>query len=140
MPASKSFRLAAALAGLLVAGLTGCASDTVRLRVQSTSQTNAGLPFYVVVRSADSGEFLTQSYDGIAASVFATPKDKSLLHAEVVYPGMEKEIEIAKPEAQPLGIYFMFTKPGERWKTSRAQPLPSSVDIELDDSEIKQES
>jgi hypothetical protein len=128
--------LALALGGLA----SGCASDTVRLRVQSTAQTNAGLPFYVVVRSADSAEFLTQSYDGIASGVFATPKDKNLLHAEVVYPGVEKEIEIEKPQALPLGIYFMFSKPGDRWKTSRAQPLPSSVDIELDASEIKQES
>lgn len=138
MPASKHLGRALFAALLALTG-AGCSSDTVNVRIESTEKTNGGLPFYVVFRTVEGAAFVTESYDAVAKKVFANPKDQSVLRAEVVYPGVEREIAVEKPVALPLGVYFLFTKPGERWKTQRSLPVPSSMDIELDGNEIKRE-
>ena len=123
----------------LFAVASGCSSKEVKVRVSSDPKTNGGLPFYVVCRSVEGGTFVTESPEIVSKKVFASPKDPSVLRAEVIYPGVDKEVRFDKPQALPLAIYFLFTKPGEHWKTSRDQPVPSSVDIELSGNQIKRE-
>ena len=80
---------------------------------------------------------MTDSYDTVASKVFANPPDPSVLRSEVVYPGTTLDLTVVKPEMLPIAVYFLFTNPGERWKMSQVQPLPSSMDIGLDKNQIK---
>ncbi len=143
--AAAVLRRAAALSALLalgaLAGASGCASSsTMTIRIAPAPETNDGLPFYAVVRTVEQAAYVTDTYDAVASRVFANPADPSVVRTEVIYPGVEKEIEVEKPKALPLGIYFLFTNPGERWKTSVRQPVPDSVEIELAKNEIQNES
>jgi hypothetical protein len=113
---------------LLVAG---CASSTVTVAVESTPETNEGRPLYAVVRAVEEATYVTDSYDGIAAKVFARPPDATVLRSEVIYPGVKAELVVQKPDTRPLAIYFLFSEPGERWKMSQPQPLPGSIAVEL---------
>ncbi len=142
MRSSSSSRAAATAAvAAIVALLAGCGSDRFTVKIDAKPDANAGQPFYVVVRSTEQAEYVTESYESVAARVFATPPDASVLKSEVVYPGETRKLAFDKPaKADTLGIYFLFTKPGEKWKTARAAPLPSSVDVEISGNTIKDES
>lgn len=112
--------------------LIGCSSSPkMTVAVKTNADTNKGKPFYAVVRSVEQGTYVTDSYEAIAAKVFANPPDPSVLRAEIIYPGSKNEIAVPKTEALPLGVYFLFTSPGERWKVLKPQPLPSTLEIEL---------
>lgn len=140
MRASKAARAVGALAFALAAGTaaSGCSSTQCELTVQSKPETNGGKPFYALVRAVEQATFVTDGYDSIAARVFPNPPDPTVLSSEVVYPGIKAKLTFKKPEGVPIGIYFLFTQPGERWKISKVQPLPNSMSIELDKNSIKE--
>lgn len=140
--ASETRRLVAHLLAALplaaVLLLGGCSSTKMKVEVTSTSDTNGGRPFYAVFRSVDPGTYVTDSYEAIAGKVFAP--DPTVLRTEVVYPGVKGEIAVPKSEALPVGIYFLFTTPGEKWKILRQQPLPSSIQVELGKNDVSSTS
>ncbi len=125
--------------GALLLVLAGCSSNKIKIEVSSTAETNEGRPFYVVVRQVEQATYVTDGYDVIAGKVYANPPDSSVLRSEVIYPGKTLELNVAKPETVPIAVYFLFTHPGERWKMSKVQPLPSSISVELDKNDIKGE-
>jgi hypothetical protein len=133
---NRSRRSLAALGGVLLA-LAGCSSNKLKIEVNSTIETNEGRPFYAVVRQVEQATYVTDGYDIVAAKVFVNPPDPSVLRSEVVYPGKTLELTVPKSETAPIAVYFLFSRPGERWKMSRVQPLPSSLTIELDKNQIK---
>jgi hypothetical protein len=124
----------------LVASLfvQGCSSNKMTIDIESTPETNAGRPFYAVIRAAEEATFVTDSYEAIAGKVFANPPDPTVLKAEVVYPGIPAKVTFTKPDTLPLAVYFLFNSPGERWKISKPLPLPSSVEIDLGRNDIKE--
>lgn len=130
----------AAVAAVLAAA--GCASDGMKISVASDPKTNGGAPFYAVVRAIDGTAYVTDAYETVASKVFAPQPDPSILRSVVIYPGQDQTIRIEKPPQEPtgVGIYFLFTAPGERWKAWRNPPLPKSVDIELAGNQIVDES
>ncbi len=130
-------RLRALALAVALAVAAGCSSTKTTIEVESTQETNGGRPFYVVVRAIDQAVFVTDGYDVVAQKVFQQPPDKSVLRSEVVYPGKTLEFKVDKPEVTPLAVYFLFNSPGDKWKTSYSQPVPSSVGIELDGNQIK---
>lgn len=128
---TASRRLRTGLIALGAALLGGCSSSELSVAVTSLGETNGGRPFYAVVRSVDQGTHFTDTYESIAGKVFANPADPSVLGAEVIYPGVDAKLVVPRPEGASVGIYFLFTTPGERWKVHKAQPLTSSVEVEL---------
>ena len=99
--------------------------------IRSTTATNNGQPFYVVIRSCNSGEFVTNSYESVAGSVFASPPDPDVLASREVLPGYERKIMVDKPESDAVGVYCLFTEPGDEWKTMLPQPLESKYEVTL---------
>ena len=64
--------MTAAALGLVAAVLAGCgSSSTLTVRIDPSADANAGQPFYVVVRSTEQAEYVTESYESVAARVFA---------------------------------------------------------------------
>ncbi len=135
----RASSLGSAAVVLLAFFLGGCSSNTISVVIESSSETNARAPFYVVFRSVEQATYLTDTYDPIAAKVFANPPDPTVIRSEVIYPGFRLKLKVPKHDTTSLAIYFLFTNPGGRWKTSREQPLSSSVDIELEKNQIKSE-
>ncbi len=135
MSAASRFRAALAAAAVLA----GCSSNKLKIEVSSSAETNEGRPFYTVIRQVEQATYVTDSYEAVAAKVFANPPDPSVLRSEVIYPGQTAELTVTKPEVLPIAVYFLFSQPGERWKMSKVQPLPSSIDIELEKNQIKGE-
>jgi hypothetical protein len=132
----RALAVAVLLAGVALLA-AGCASDKLTVSVASTPETNEGKPFYAVVRACDQATFVVDDYDTIAKKLFANPADPSYLRSEVIYPGIDSKIVVKKPDTLPVAVYFLFTTPSDKWKMTKAQPLPSSLDLELDRSEIK---
>ncbi len=128
---TASERLWKVMALLGAALLGGCSSNELTVAVTAPAEANGGRPFYAVVRAVDQGTHFTDTYESIAAKVFANPADPSVLGAEVIYPGKESELVVPRPEGTPVGIYFLFTSPGERWKVLKPQPLGDTVQVEL---------
>jgi hypothetical protein len=137
--AGRGGRVLAALSVAAAFAAGGCASSKVAVRVDCDPAANGGAPFYVVVRAVEQGTFVTESYEAVASKVFATPTDPALLKAEVVHPGAAIEVVVEKPKDTGIGVYFLYTKPGERWKTGRVVPLPDAIDISLGANQIESE-
>ncbi|MHC4391765.1 MAG: hypothetical protein ACYS22_10700 [Planctomycetota bacterium] len=132
----RKLRLLAAALVALAGG--GCASSEMSIDVFSETKTNEGRPFHVVVRTVPTSEFASETYESIAAMPYAKPVDESILVADYVFPGVEKEIVIDKPDRYPVAVYFLLTKPGSRWKTQFALPLEDSAEIYLSEWQIQQ--
>lgn len=138
--AGRGGGVVAALVAAAALAAGGCSSSKVAVRVDCDPAANGGAPFYVVVRAVEQGAFVTESYEAVASKVFATPADPALLKAEVVHPGASMTVVVEKPKDTGLGVYFLYTRPGERWKTGRVAPLPDSIDITIGANQIESEN
>jgi hypothetical protein len=126
---------------VLLLGLApGCSTSQISVYVDSSPETNEGRPLYMVVRAVEASKFATDTYESISRSVFARPADDTIIRADVIYPGAEREVIVEKPVDVPLSIYFLFTDPGDRWKTRVLQPVPDDVEILLGENEIAGQS
>ena len=140
MRRATSYVTLLALALVAIGGM-GCSSTGMTIYVDAAEGTNEGQPFYAVVREIDDAAYVTEAYETVASKVFATPADPTVLKSVVIYPGSDAVIELEnKPNGKKVGVYFLFSRPDERWKMSRAQPLPDSIEVELEGSRIKDES
>jgi hypothetical protein len=140
MRVSRVRALSLAFVGALLVAVSGCSSPSCDLVVESTAETNGGKPFYAVVRAVEQATFVTDGYDSIAARVFANPPDPTVLSSDVIYPGIKAKLTFKKPDGGTVGVYFLFSQPSERWKISKVQPLPNTIDIGLDKNTIKEGS
>jgi hypothetical protein len=104
--------------------------------IESEPDSNQGQPFYCAFRSVNANQFLTDSYDGVAAMLFANPPDSSVLASLVLLPGEEQEIKIKRPDKVDLGLYCFFTEPGDPWKIKLDQPLGDEYAVALGQNNI----
>ena len=72
----------------------------------------------MVVRKTDRAGFLAEDYDAIADGVFAEPRDPAVLRVAIVQPGHKVTLDVPRAVAQGevLGLYFLFSTPGDRWR------------------------
>lgn len=136
-------RLAKGFIGsLLVLGILfsigGCKHLT--LTIKSMPEANRGKPVYVMVRSVNAKEFLTESYHDVANLLFTDPPDASILAYRVILPGQKQKIRMEKPEKTAVGVYCMFTEPGDQWKIILPQPLHFRYQITLEQDRIVERS
>ena len=104
---------AAALVGASLL-LSSCLPGTVRVKVDSGFESNAGRPFFVIVQATDAKAFLTITYDEAAALIM--DRDESVLAAELVYPGQVQFLRVRAPDKKDVAVYALFTEPGKDWK------------------------
>lgn len=135
----RPIRLIGAILMIIIMVFFGSCSKTVKIALQnmtfvveSKRDTNKGQPFYIVFRSVNVNEFLTQTYQDVAGLIFAKPGDPSLLGVQLVIPGKKFEITIEQPAKNSLGVYGFFTEPGDKWKMMIAQPLKKKYLIYLE--------
>jgi type VI secretion system VasD/TssJ family lipoprotein len=123
---------------LVVGGFYGCAGskdsvkkEIITLTVNPDSSSNDGRPVYIVIRKANIKNFLAEDYDTIVDIVHAEPSDETLLAWRILLPGKQEKIEVVKPDKSSLGVYVLFTNPGENWKMMFEIPLESKYNINV---------
>ena len=126
--------------GLLMLGMgglfSGCAS-TIRFSITADDQTNKTTPVYVVVRSVDGQTFLAEHYNAVAEKVFQNEPDETILERTIIFPNQTEVIQIEQPETGNLGVYVLFSEPGENWRIPLQAPFPQEVLISLGKNQIR---
>jgi len=127
---------------VIIAAVAGCGAAPPKptpkeppLEVQITAgrDTNHGGPLYVVVRKLEQAGFLADDYDAIADKLFVEPRDPALLRKAIVRPGnvMTVEADRALADGEILGIYFLFSVPGDAWRLAVLDKKIQRVNIVL---------
>ncbi len=125
-----------------LASLTGCYEakneDEVTFLIKTTKETNQGTPLYVVLRETNMAQFLTQDYHEIAAQSFWKEESEPGTVKMVLIPGSTNKITLPSPgKNKSVGVYFLFTNPGESWKYILDKPKAEKVKILLGEREYK---
>lgn len=127
---------------VLVGLLGACAKRTappppqMTLEIKPKPNANKGQVFYMVVRSTNEKQYLTETYAGIAALVFADPPDANVLGAFPIFPGKNEKIKVVQPRQNPVAFYFLFTDPSDDWRHLVAQPLASTYEITIEQDSV----
>lgn len=127
---------------VLLLALAGCLptknEDEVTFLIKTGKTTNQGTPLYVVIKETNMAQFLTQDYHQIAAQSFWKEEDTTTLVKKVLVPGTTSKISLPPPgKDKSLGVYFLFTQPGESWKYILNKPKAEKVKILLGEKEYK---
>lgn len=130
------------LALIIAAILPGCfqmkgaESTTVQIRTKKT--TNDGTALYVVIKESSMANFLMDDYDEIATQAFLKEDEKIYLTKTILVPGKTEKLKIPVIEkGKSIGIYFIFTNPGECWKCFVDNPQSKNVKILLGKDEYE---
>ena len=124
---------------LIMAGMTGCSSKKkVTFLITSEPGSNNGRPVYVLVREVNRKDFFIEYYDDIADMIYADPQDDSLLNWQMFLPGEKKKVKVVTPKKSDIGIYGLFTQPGNSWKLMIPKPLEKKYRITIETNNIKQ--
>jgi len=110
----------------------------VHLEITAGQDTNQGGPLYVVVRKIDQAGFLAEDYDAIADRLFAAPPDPAVLRKAIVRPGEVVRVNADRDlaDGEILGVYFLFSMPGNAWRLAVVDPHVMQVRIVLGASDI----
>ena len=130
----KAFVLSLLIASSVLS--SGCA-PTLRFSVTAEPDTNKNAPVYLVVRSVDGQAFLAEHYNAVAEKVFQNVPDKSILQRRIIFPGQTETIQIDIPAEGNLGVYVLFSEPGENWRIPLQAPFPEEVIISLGKNQIR---
>jgi type VI secretion system VasD/TssJ family lipoprotein len=136
----KSNRIMLLLAISLL--LSGCLqtkkNEGITFLIRTTKTTNKGTPLYVLLKETSMAQFLTQDYHEIAAQTSWKEGDESNLVKKVLVPGTTNKITLPLPgKDKSVGVYFLFTNPGESWKYILDKPKAEKVKILLGEREYK---
>ncbi len=111
-------------------------ADEVTFLIKTTKNTNQGTPLYVVLKETNMAQFLTQDYHEIAAQSFWKEEEEIGGTKMVLVPGSTNQIALPSPgKDKSIGVYFLFTNPGESWKYILDKPKAEKVKILLGERE-----
>lgn len=125
------------LLSLLLGFVGGCGGQSIppppqmSLEIRADAKANQGKVFYILVRSTNEKQYLTETYANIAALVFANPPDPSVLGAFPVFPNKKQKIQVVQPSQNPVAFYFLFTEASDQWRQLVDQPLVDSYIIQI---------
>lgn len=135
--------IGAAVFAICAAGCGGAAAQVRKpapfhLEITAGKDTNHGGPLYVVVRKLDQAGFLADDYDAIADRLFVEPRDPSVLRKVIVRPGQAITVDADRDlaDGEILGVYFLFSVPGDSWRLAIADRAIQRIHIVLGASGI----
>lgn len=112
--------------------------DEITFLIRTKKTTNEGTPLYVVLQETSMAHFLTEDYHEIAAQIFKNENNEKALVKRVLVPGSINKITIPNPgKDKSIGVYFLFTNPGESWKYILDKPKAEKVKILLGEREYR---
>jgi predicted component of type VI protein secretion system len=97
---------------------------------------NGGRALRVVVEMVDEESFASASYQSVVGR--ALHLDSPVLLSRMVFPGSQERLEFAEPSGGLIGIYVLFTQPGEgEWKRLVHPPFPDEIHLRLMENEVE---
>jgi predicted component of type VI protein secretion system len=136
------------LAAVLGAAGLGCGSSGAKspaapppkplhLTFVSATDTNGGTALHVLVRKTNKIDYPRQDYDDVAKSLLLE-SDPDTLEWVVVTPDTTREVEVARPADAQVGVYFLFSAPGARWRHLVDDDSVEFVQFEVGRDQIKE--
>jgi len=118
---------------------SGCGKKVpvIKFKIKSDVSVNNGQPVYLIIRTINGPEFVTDDYQAIADLFNASPFNNTVISSEFIIPGDTKKFIVKKPDDKNLGIYCMFTKPDGQWKVLIQKPLEKKYVIYLENNELQ---
>jgi hypothetical protein len=129
---------------IMMGCLYGCGKSTVKkekiiLNLIPDSRLNDERPVYIMIRKVNSRiEFLVDNYDFISDMVYANPPNENFLALHMLMPGQKEQIQVVKPDRSDIGLYVLFTNPGENWKLLLEDPLKPEYKIIIKNNELEE--
>jgi predicted component of type VI protein secretion system len=111
----------------------------LHIEITAARDSNQGGPLVVVVRKTDRAGFLAEDYDAIADGVFAQPRDPAVVRKAIVRPGQRLTLDVPRATApgEVLGLYFLFSTPGDRWRLAISDARLPRVRVRLGASDVE---
>ena len=142
----QGLKIALLVVAVLTSSLAGCKmnlfkkkrSSRMHFRVTSIPETNHGRAVHAVIRSVTPQEFLTDSYEKMSDMAYSKPKADGVLRSFAIVPGQIKHVRLEKEREKAVGIYFLFSKPGEQWKLLLPQPIGRKYNLYLNKDSVEQ--
>lgn len=108
------------------------------IKIKSAKSTNAGAPFYLLVKATDFPTFLSEDYEKVVHLLDNPSLDQPCFGTFCIVPGWDQRIAVeTPPDARSIAVYFFFTHPGNIWKQIiELEEGCSSIKIVLGDNEI----
>jgi predicted component of type VI protein secretion system len=134
--------------GATGAGALGCGSSQpktpsppppkpLHLTFVSATDTNGGTALHVLVRKTNRIDYPRQDYDDVAKSLLLE-SDPDTLEWVVVTPDTTREVVVARPADAQVGVYFLFTAPGARWRHLVDDESVEYVEFEVGRDQIEE--
>jgi len=129
---------------VIIGCLYGCGKSTtvkkdqIIFNITPDSRINDERPVYIVIRKVNKMDFLVDNYDCVSDMVYANPPNESLLAWHLLMPGQKEKIQVIKPDASDIGVYVLFTNPGENWKLILEAPLKPKYQIKVKNNELEE--
>ncbi len=120
---------------MFCSGCGGKKIPMVELSVTADKTSNNGQPVYLVVRTVNSTDFVSEDYQSVAGMIMRNPPAKTVLSTNFILPGKKKKIEFTKPDNRSIAVYCMFTKP-DQWKMFLQKPLKKKYKLILKKNSI----
>ncbi len=105
------------------------------LTINADETANQGQPVYLVVRTVNSSDFVTQDYQSVAGMIMLNPPDETIISTNLILPGKKIKIKFDKPDNRSLAVYCMFTDPAQ-WKVFMQKPLEKKYKFILEDNSL----
>lgn len=104
--------------------LVGCSKlkgrEETAFQIFVPKNANGGAPFHFVAQTTALGDFYLDDYTSVAKKAFEIPAESSRqqgFQRAMLIPGEIQTVRLKREDAnQPIGLYFLFTQPGEEWK------------------------
>jgi len=109
----------------------------LHLTFVSATDTNGGTALHVLVRKTNKIDYPRQDYDDVAKSLLLE-SDPNTLEWVVVTPDATREIVVARPVDGQVGVYFLFSDPGARWRHLVDDDEVEYVQFEVGRDQIKE--
>ncbi len=122
---------------LVILSACGQRTETATFQIKTVESTNNNTPFYVLFKATDLPHFLTEDYKKIAHQRMLAGDDKTYLESAFFIPGETKTITVEKQPDKAIGVYFIFTHPGEEWKYLATENGSDHIKLLVSEDEIK---
>jgi len=112
-------------------------SNVATIKIESSRCVNNGAPLHVMIKAIDFPTFISDDYDKIVQSVIHHPEGACSFHLCTVLPGQDRLVQIDTTDVTSLGVYCLFTNPGDNWKSflKLEDPCPT-ITLILENNEI----
>ncbi len=119
-------------------GLMGCGKKVpvIHFKVKSNNSVNGGQPVYLLIRTINGPEFVTDDYQTIVDFFNESPLNNTVISTDFIIPGGTKKITVKKPDDRDIAVYCMFTNPEDQWKVLIQKPLEKKYVIRLDNNAL----